>query len=550
MISRTVKAIVFASLAISTNAVFKGVARIHSTAAAGDGVKITGDLIFTATKVGGKNVMKVEGTLNGIPDGIHGFHVHQYGDESTTPEGKNRYGAHFVPKCKSLPDPDCNPVMGGPCVPKEDKCKKMEVHGLPPDDRRQSGDMGNIRVIGGQATSLPGSLLEAKIFEQDKMSFDGGDQSVLGRAVAIHQYQDIGREIPLHDGLCEKTCKVKPSGVDKAPPGRTCAQTDGNVKLADIAILQSDQYTVKAATAGDLSVGDVKSKNVVARYPTLDKDVYYRITNVISVPSNTATGDYKLKFNNANACARRISANYLTSGGADPLQKSDPFGAAGPAIAGGVIGRMNPNQASDGLTSTGVTDDTKPSEGVTQISCYLRATADAGDSKIEGEALIVQKVGTKNVNVQVKLYHGVNMAGKTYSFHFHEYGDLRELSPDKDGNRRVGKIYKEDNPDDILKLKTLEIPSGKTVTYRDYTYTLPGKIQGVEEYVGRSLTIHKGETKTTPTVSYGVCGIANPDSFDKFYPTTEVVFEKEEKTASNAVALGLSAASLVAALFW
>lgn len=547
MISRTVKAIVFASLAISTNAVFKGIAKIHQTAAAGDGAKITGELIFTATTVGGKSVMSVSGTLNGLPDGIHGFHVHQFGDESTTPKGKNRYGAHFVPTCTSLPDPACNPLGGAPCKPKEDKCTKLEIHGLPPDEVRQAGDMGNIKVVAGQATLLPGALIEAKSFAQDKMSLSDKESSILGRAVAIHKFQDIGREIPLYDGLCAKTCKVTSGADDKVPPGRTtCAQTDGNVKLKDIAILNPDQYTVKAATVGALGVGDVKRKNVVARYPTLSAEVWYRVTNVLSVPGDTSTGDFKLRFNNANACARRVSANYLISGGADKIQKPDPFGAAGPAIAGGVIGRMNPNAATDGVTATSVKDDTKPADGITQISCFLRATSDAGDSTIGGEALIVQQIGTQKVKVQVKLYHGVGMGGKKYSFHFHDFGDLRKLSPAKADNRRVGNIYKETDPADILKLKTLEIPAGEKVTYRDYNYVLPAGVKGVDEYVGRSLTIHKGESKATPTVSYGVCGIANPDSFDKFYPTTEVVFD----IPSNAVALSLSAASLIVALFW
>ena len=40
----------------------------------------------------------------------------------------------------------------------------------------------------------------------------------------------------------------------------------------------------------------------------------------------------------------------------------------------GVVGRQNPN-ADDGMTPTGVTDDTKPAKGVQEISCYLRVSA-------------------------------------------------------------------------------------------------------------------------------------------------------------------------------
>merc|ERR1711933_654512 len=107
----------------------------------------------------------------------------------------------------------------------------------------------------------------------------------------------------------------------------------------------------------------------------------------------------------------------------------DPTGAAGPAIAGGIVGRQNPNFENDGKPTPGKVDETKPARGITEISCFLRPTSDAGANTIGGEALIVQQLQTKDVVVQAKLTHGTSMSGKDYSFHFHDYGDLRQLIP-------------------------------------------------------------------------------------------------------------------------
>ena len=59
----------------------------------------------------------------------------------------------FVPQCQGIPDPNCNPMQGD-CTPKVDKCKLLETHGLPPDEIRQAGDMGNIIVQAGQVCFL------------------------------------------------------------------------------------------------------------------------------------------------------------------------------------------------------------------------------------------------------------------------------------------------------------------------------------------------------------------------------------------------------------
>ena len=63
-----------------------------------------GALTFTESKEG----VRVEGRLNGLPPGIHGFHIHQVG-ECTTPDFKSA-GPHFNPGQKQ--HGDLNPLGG------------------------------------------------------------------------------------------------------------------------------------------------------------------------------------------------------------------------------------------------------------------------------------------------------------------------------------------------------------------------------------------------------------------------------------------------------
>merc|ERR1711937_380018 len=226
---------------------------------------------------------------------------------------------------------------------------------------RQAGDMGNLLVQNGQVT-LPGGLVEVQRFAEDKMSLNDQDSSILGRAVAIHKYADIGRDIPLYDNLCALSCNVDPQATDQNYPDRVCSSSIGSAMIEDIRIEDGNNvYT-------EISFENINTntQNVVARYPTLSEDVYYRVTRVISKPLS-ATQAFQLEFDNANACARRVSGNYLLEGGALPVQRADPFGAAGPAIAGGIVGRMNPNEAYDGKTAVaGVVDETAPAKGTSQ----------------------------------------------------------------------------------------------------------------------------------------------------------------------------------------
>lgn len=104
--------------------------------------------------------------LVGITPGLHGLHVHQYGDTLNGP------GLHFVETC--VPTNASNP-----CV---------TLHGIPPNATRQNGDMGNLLAEDNCTVSAVIDI------GQDKMSLSDASKSIVGRAVVIHRDEDTGEQ--------------------------------------------------------------------------------------------------------------------------------------------------------------------------------------------------------------------------------------------------------------------------------------------------------------------------------------------------------------------
>uniref|UniRef100_A0A0E0CL47 superoxide dismutase n=1 Tax=Oryza meridionalis TaxID=40149 RepID=A0A0E0CL47_9ORYZ len=99
---------------------------------------------------------EVRGRVTGLAPGLHGFHIHSFGD---TTNGCNSTGPHFNPNNKS--------------------------HGAPSDDERHVGDLGNI------VANKDGV---ADIFIKDLQISLSGPHSILGRAVVVHaDSDDLGR---------------------------------------------------------------------------------------------------------------------------------------------------------------------------------------------------------------------------------------------------------------------------------------------------------------------------------------------------------------------
>lgn len=116
--------------------------------------------------------LRVWGSIQGLKPGLHGFHIHQFGDCSA-PDGSSA-GGHFAPR--------------------------SHQHGNPETAAQHHvGDLGNIRA------SLDGSA-------QIELEFDDlalyGEHSIVGRAVVLHAGQDDLSSQPSGDAGSRVACGV------------------------------------------------------------------------------------------------------------------------------------------------------------------------------------------------------------------------------------------------------------------------------------------------------------------------------------------------------
>lgn len=114
------------------------------------GEKVNGTVFFEQE---GDGPVALSGELAGLGDGLHGFHVHQFGDNTN---GCTSAGPHFNPH----------------------GCE----HGAPenPKGERHAGDLGNVTAEGGVA----------KVDIKDAMITLTGEHSIIGRTMVIHADQD------------------------------------------------------------------------------------------------------------------------------------------------------------------------------------------------------------------------------------------------------------------------------------------------------------------------------------------------------------------------
>ncbi|MEX0608414.1 MAG: superoxide dismutase family protein [Balneolaceae bacterium] len=156
----------------------KAIATVH---ALGD-QEISGSVIFEETTGG----VLVQGNFEGLEEGEHGFHVHQFGDCSAN-DGSSA-GGHF--------SPEENP------------------HGAPDaeEGNRHMGDMGNLNATSGQTTTI--SYVDEVI----------DINQIIGRAVVIHGSQDDLESQPSGDAGPRLACGV--IGIAEADMEESSTETE------------------------------------------------------------------------------------------------------------------------------------------------------------------------------------------------------------------------------------------------------------------------------------------------------------------------------------
>ncbi|KAK2160390.1 hypothetical protein LSH36_134g02011 [Paralvinella palmiformis] len=102
------------------------------------------------------NIVTLTGEITGLEPGKHGFHVHEFGDNTN---GCTSAGGHFNPYGKE--------------------------HGAPDDENRHAGDLGNV---------IAGDDGKAVINITDSLVKLTGPNSVIGRTLVVHVgVDDLGR---------------------------------------------------------------------------------------------------------------------------------------------------------------------------------------------------------------------------------------------------------------------------------------------------------------------------------------------------------------------
>ncbi|ANF29755.1 sod [Catopsilia pomona nucleopolyhedrovirus] len=109
--------------------------------------------------------LNIAGYLLNLPKGLHGFHVHEFGDTSN---GCTSAGEHFNPT--------------------------GETHGAPDALVRHVGDLGNVKSAGYDALT--------EINMTDSVAFLFGPYNIIGRSLVVHTDRD---DLGLTDHPLSKT---------------------------------------------------------------------------------------------------------------------------------------------------------------------------------------------------------------------------------------------------------------------------------------------------------------------------------------------------------
>lgn len=122
--------------------------------------------------------MKVTGEVTGLAKGLHGFHVHEFGD--------NTNGMHFRRVCNRITSVMCIIWCLIGCISAGPHFNPLsKTHGGPSDEERHVGDLGNLTA---------GDDGKAPVDITDSLITLSGAHSIIGRTVVVHaDPDDLGK---------------------------------------------------------------------------------------------------------------------------------------------------------------------------------------------------------------------------------------------------------------------------------------------------------------------------------------------------------------------
>ncbi|MDC0675765.1 superoxide dismutase family protein [Nannocystis radixulma] len=141
------------------------------------GSGVSGTVQFTRVT---PNRMRVRAQVQGLTPGLHGFHIHEFGDCSAA-DGSSA-GPHFNPENK--------------------------LHGGPQGPEHHLGDMGNLEAAPGGRAAIA--------MTTDVITLDTGPRGVMGRSVIVHADPDDLMTDPSGNSGARLAC-----GVIRALSGET-----------------------------------------------------------------------------------------------------------------------------------------------------------------------------------------------------------------------------------------------------------------------------------------------------------------------------------------
>lgn len=465
---------------------------------------ITGTVTISVHAVSLETTVTVQasGLTRGATSGLHGIHIHTYGDLTLANGGSS--GGHWNPT--------------------------GVAHACPTTVPRHLGDMGNWNFTSG-------SVSQTKVFTDFATNILDGNMSALGRAIVVHELEDNCTGASGFAGLRLAHCVIGVSNTAENRANSGDDATDGAItKLVGVNSAAGATGTVDYA----LQAGGVVRTTLTATNITGMHGFHVHAFGDISSPGghfnpNDAphalpprtprqVGDLGNVYHyDSNVAWYRYDNNYvaLSTPGArnniigranvvhqNPDNCNQPTGGGGPYNLVGIIGHRNPD--TDFLTVPGglptSQNDSACPDTVYEAKCEFAETSANGGAVTGTATLTALPGGYLQVDLSVSGLL-VNPNGM-HGVHVHQYGDITDPAGSSTGSHWNPSGGSHACPPSATRhwgdLGNFAASGGSismSKTVGGFWDTVPGSpLAGNRSMIGRAVVIHAGEDCLNPFV--------------------------------------------------